>query len=343
MGLGVVTSFSTPASGTCVYCRRSRLVIQPVEGEAGVCDVCSYALRGAWQEAQGERLLATSPRLVKTYVLVPRLKKDRSFLDVSSYEILLDGRGQLPSVDYARSGGDLQSWLRSTYQVVTWEGATRRCYLGYDGHADFSEVVLCWAWGKVPGIGRRRQVFGTFADLFHDPTADAGFYLGVKAAFESLLWRVEATEGNRLCVVMREAALRYLECKLPGALGSDGEDDDGDDGDDEDPSMVEVYHAAASPEELNVVNLLQEAARLRREEDEAREPSAREPPTREPPARESSDQESSDQDSLGADEETSAGEVVTARPAESIPPGFARPRTAPETKVPDPSRDDEPE
>ena len=119
--------------------------------------------------------------------------------------------------------------------------------LGYDGHADFSEVVLCWAWGKVPGIGRRRQVFGTFADLFHDPTADAGFYLGVKAAFESLLWRVEATEGNRLCVVMREAALRYLECKLPGALGSDGEDDDGDDGDDEDPSMVEVYHAAASP------------------------------------------------------------------------------------------------
>ena len=87
MGLGVVTSFSTPASGTCVYCRRSRLVIQPVEGEAGVCDVCSYALRGAWQEAQGERLLATSPRLVKTYVLVPRLKKDRSFLDVSSYEI----------------------------------------------------------------------------------------------------------------------------------------------------------------------------------------------------------------------------------------------------------------
>ena len=123
MGLGVVTSFSTPASGTCVYCRRSRLVIQPVEGEAGVCDVCSYALRGAWQEAQGERLLATSPRLVKTYVLVPRLKKDRSFLDVSSYEILLDGRGQLPSVDYARSGGDLQSWLRSIYQVVTWEGA----------------------------------------------------------------------------------------------------------------------------------------------------------------------------------------------------------------------------
>ena len=97
-----------------------------------------------------------------------------------------------------------------------------------------------------------------------------------------------------------------------------------------------------------MVNLLQEAARLRREEDEAREPSAREPsarepPAREPPARESSDRESSDQDSLGADEETSAGEVVTARPAESIPPGFARPRTAPETKVPDPSRDDEPE
>ena len=178
--------------------------------------------------------------------------------------------------------------------MVTWEGddeavlprlrRSRRLLRGGPG----------WAWGKVPGIGRRRQVFGTFADLFHDPTADAGFYLGVKAAFESLLWRVEATEGNRLCVVMREAALRYLECKLPGALGSDGEDDDGDDGDDEDPTMVEVYHAAASPEELNVVNLLQEAARLRREEDEAREPSAREPP-----ARESSDRESSDRDLAG--------------------------------------------
>ena len=300
MGLGVVTSFSTPVLGICLYCERSRLVIPLAEGGSGICDVCSYALRGAWQEAQGERLLVTSPRLVKTYLLVPRLKKERSLLDVSSYEILLDERGGLPSLDYARADSDLAAWLRSSHQVVTWEGdTTRRCYLGYDGRADFSEVILVWAWGKVPRRGgRRRQSFGTFADLFHEPSADAGFYLGVKAAFESLLWRVEATEGNRLCVVLREAAMHYLGCKLPGALG-DGDDGD-DDGDEEDPSMVEVYHAAASPEELGVVSLLQGAARRRREEEEAsaalagestrdavsvREPSAREPSAREPSAR----------------------------------------------------------
>ena len=111
------------------------------------------------------------------------------------------------------------TWLKDTFGVVTWEPLLRQCYLGYAASGDFSEVLLAGAWGKdlrsgAPGTASRAR-FATFGELLARPTPDAGFYLGVKAAFEGLLWRREAlpTEGA-LCTVMREPAMRYLGAQL---------------------------------------------------------------------------------------------------------------------------------
>ena len=44
------------ASGTCVFCREADKIISWLtsDGALGVCDVCSYALRHAWQKQRGE-------------------------------------------------------------------------------------------------------------------------------------------------------------------------------------------------------------------------------------------------------------------------------------------------
>ena len=266
--------FSSPAKGTCLFCSSAEpnTVIAPTIfssidrklGPVGVCDVCSYALRHAWQRAQGERIAAVSPHLVRTYVLVPRLPKDREPIDVSAYEFLVDGGGGLPHVEFPAEKGprSLGDTLLRQYAVTTWRETMRPCYLGYSGSADFSEVLLVWAWGKSlapahqsPGSSFK---FATFAALLGKPTPDAGFYLGIKAAFESLLWKHEVDpESNLLSVVMREPAMRYLRFKQKelGQLGaSDASDMD-------DTSMMDLCRATMTTEERAVASLLENASK----------------------------------------------------------------------------------
>ena len=272
----------------------------------GVCDVCSYALRHAWQEAQGERIVAISPRLVRTYVLVPRLKKNRSSSDLSGYDFMVgvDGRfgsQTLPFFDHVKQG-ELPARLSKTYGVVTWQETTRKCYLGYDGHADFSEVVLAWSWGKETR-SPYKNTFSDFEHLLASPSADSGFYLGVKAAFEALLWRAEVQdEGNALCVYLRESAVRYLAAKDLTIAGNPRDEEEVDD------SMVEVYRCAMSPEETRVVELI---------------------------TQESSTQESSTQESSTQESEVRGSEIKVADPRVADPrvadPRVADPRVAAET------------
>lgn len=271
--------FSSPAKGTCLFCSSAEpnAVIAPTMfssidrklGPVGVCDVCSYALRHAWQRAQGERIAAVSPHLVRTYVLVPRLPKDREPVDVSAYEFLVDGNGGLPYVEFPTEKGprSLGDTLLRQYTVATWRETMRPCYLGYSGSADFSEVLLAWAWGKSLAPAHQSQgslsKFATFATLLGKPTPDAGFYLGVKAAFESLLWKHEVDpESNLLSVVMREPAMRYLRFKQKelGQLGpSDVSNSDMDDS-----SMIDLCRAAMTTDEKAVVSLLENASKPKR-------------------------------------------------------------------------------
>lgn len=270
-------NFAAAAPGTCAYCGDREVVVRPAKcslgretrdvegsssshtfehvGQLGVCDVCAYALGHAWKKVRGERVSEVSPYVARTYVLVPRLPEGKSEQDVSAYEFLVGEDGGLPSVEFlkCRDPKALSSWLVRQYGVATWVETVRRCYLGYSGSAEFSEVVLAWAWGRpLLSMGHHVYKFASFGTLLARPTPDAGFYLGVKAAFEGLLWRSEAVpEGNRLSVCLRESAMRYLRYHLAGdddrsALLLSGEDE----------SMVDLCRGVMTPEELEVAAVL---------------------------------------------------------------------------------------
>ena len=266
--------FCRPAKGTCVFClSEDERVVSPslhrksdppgLVREPGVCDSCSYTLARFWRRARGERVEAVTPRVIRTYALVPRLKKGRAEEDLSGYDFLVDEDGRLPSLDGSAVDRDrLAGWLADAHGVVTWPATTRPCYLGYDASADMSEVVLVWAWGKIPL--ERGQRFASLDDLLAEATPEAGFYLGVKQAFEAMLARRELSPGDfHTCLVLRQPAVRYLATRgyCPG--GGEDVDDDAD--------MLEIYRAAMSADELEVARLLAAAAaRAGAEEEPAR-------------------------------------------------------------------------
>jgi len=303
--------FAPARQGSCLYCRQTTLTIAPSASEVGICDVCSYALRHAWQRSQGERIAALVPKVARTYVLVPRLPKGRVETDLSAYEFLTDLDGNLPYMEWAAKEGSrtVPEWLESAVGITTWQATLRSCYLGYSGSADFSEVVLAWAWGKSL-VSRRstqdRFRFTKFALLLGVPTPDAGFYLGIKVAFEALLWRLEMQpDANKMCVVMRELAMNYLRTKnlVPCSSSSD----------DEDPaSMSDAFRASMTTDELTVASFLVKSV------DEARRAKAILPATMAQEAVENGDGQEQG-------EEDGAEDLQPEDDKTEIPAGFARP------------------
>jgi hypothetical protein len=273
--------------------------------EIGVCDPCAYVLGHAWRRELGQLVRATSPRVARTYVLVPRLPAGRSETDIASYEFLTTSDGGLPHASFTKSS-ILRSWLQDAFGCVTWEPVFRQCYLGYAASGDFSEVVLAGAWGKEPGSKTWRS-FATFGELLGKPTPDAGFYLGVKAAFEGLLWRREVQpEGNALCTFMREPAMRYLAAQLAGERSE------------EDPAMVEMFRTMMTADELEVARLATEVGRQARAV----------PPAVLESKKEAAEEPATDVPGLldGVEEEETGGERQAGEPGDDVPEGFARPR-----------------
>ena len=260
------TLFESPTYGTCIYCGgETDLVVLPSgtmakDVDLGVCDVCSYGLAHFWRASRGERDVTQSPRLVKTYLLVPALPKGRAPEDVSAYRFLVDEDGGLPWLHYVRDPQAAVGFLEREHGVATWAATTRLCYLGYDARADFSEVRLAWAWGRATEHGRKDAgsfKLKSFAELISPSTPDAGFYLAVKQAFEQLLAQRELSpESVRVCVQLREPAMRYVAYQNydSGLAPCAGRED-------EDESMVELCHAAMTSEELAVAGVLEAAAR----------------------------------------------------------------------------------
>jgi len=304
--------FSQVRNGTCLYCQEPLPIIGPLRAlpphiDSGVCDVCSYALRHSWQRTQGERIAALCPRVVRSYVLIPRIAKGRVETDLSAYEFLTDLEGKLPYAEWTSKEGSVAAWLETAFGVTTWPTTLKTVYLGYSGSADFSEVVLAWAWGKSLSSRRssqERHKFASFNSLLSIPTPDAGFHLGIKTAFEALLWRLEMQpEGNKLCVVMRELAMNYLRSKK--LVPTDGLTDDEDLA-----SMSDAFRASMTTDELTVAALLTKTA------EEAREAEVR---LSSPPPVSYAMEEPSEDDS---GEELSEGETAEAPEVEE---GFARP------------------
>lgn len=331
--MGKLSDLFLPAEvGTCLFCGERETVVRSKNtvdaglgifatdagNMGGVCDVCSYALRHVWQRARGERIAAVSPRLVRTYALVPRLPEGRLAEDVSAYEFLVTFEGGLPYVELARSPQDLVRHLAAHYGVVTWAEALRSCYLGYSGSTDFSEVLTPWAWGKqvnraVDSFGRGRR-FANFATLLAEPTPDAGFYLGIKAAFEAILWKREvglAPEGAPY-TFMREPAVRYLAHQLRLVPSGESEDD---------PSMIEVCHGAMSPDELDVAVYLEN---LR--ENASRSSAARGPEGQGPEGGKFEADKPASEGSLGVLGDENVMDVSGTSSTDLIDEGFARPR-----------------
>jgi hypothetical protein len=260
--MGLDSEF-TVVEGGCVCCGdktrvcntdwmlRNAEVLAPGEDLPGVCDLCAHALVHAWRREHGQLVIATSPKVARTYFLVPRLLAGRSDTDIASYELLVNPDGGLPSLPLVKPWHHVV-WLRDTHGCVTWEPMFRQCYLGYAASGDFSEVLLARAWGRIV-TSQRKLRFARFEELLGKPTPDAGFYLGVKAAFEGLLWRREAQpEGNALCTVMREPAMRYLAAQLAG------QQEDG-----EDPAMVEMFRTMMTADELEVARSVVEEQKAR--------------------------------------------------------------------------------
>jgi hypothetical protein len=182
----------------------------------GICNDCSYSLRNVWMTERNELIRASSPRIVLTYLLVPSMLVEHSDVDIAAYEFLTDSTGNVPNIDFyddERKISKILPWLEKTYGIVTWPVKIKRCYLGFNPMGLFSEVLLVRAWGKSYKHVVETQQVG-FLRLLNQVAPEAGFYLGVKSAFEALLWRREAVPaGNELCVVMREAAMRYIAYK----------------------------------------------------------------------------------------------------------------------------------
>jgi len=179
----------------------------------GICNECSYSLRNIWMGERNELIRASSPRIELTYTLIPTLLAEHSDIDITSYEFSVDSTGNVPSTDFwddVRRDTKILEWLDKTYGIVTWKPMFRRCYLGFNPSGLFSEVLLVRAWGR--SFKHPVEVSQVpFMRLLNQVAPEAGFYLGVKSAFESLLWRRETVPaGNELCVVMREAAMRYI-------------------------------------------------------------------------------------------------------------------------------------
>lgn len=179
----------------------------------GICNECSYSLRNTWMGERNELIRASSPRIELTYTLIPSLLPEHSDIDITSYEFAVDSTGNVPSTDFwddARRDTKILEWLDKMYGIVSWKPMLKRCYLGFNPSGLFSEVLLVRAWGR--SYKHPVEVSHVpFTRLLNQVAPEAGFYLGVKSAFEALLWRREAVPaGNELCVVMREAAMRYI-------------------------------------------------------------------------------------------------------------------------------------
>ena len=296
-------------TGRCLGCGEAgqKVVVsrEPIVATLGVCDLCSYAIRHAWKRELGEVVAATSPKTVATYILLARLPEGRSELDVSAYEFLVrsaplygQDRVVLPSCEFMPFGR-LSKHMEGAWGVMVWEPVMREIYLGYSGTGEFSSVVLAGAWGAVPGqkiIGERK----TYAELLSQPTPDAGFHLGVKSAFESLLWSKE-TAGEDAALDYRTSASIMLG---EGAVRCLGEN--------EDLKMIEAFKSMLTPAEAEVVRLVKE---WRREEKEAlREREAEHLKVA------AGKSEESPQDVDASFEEA----AETSQDLKSIPPGYAR-------------------
>ena len=273
----------------------------------GICDLCSYALRHVWKRELGEIIGAKTPRLVSNYVLVPRLPEGRSVLDIAAYKFLTvqhDDRYVLPSFEFS-SGWQVAQRLESQYGVAAWESTLREIYLGYSATGEMANVLLAWAWGQRPEGLRpegKAHTWTTFAELLAKPTPEAGFYLGVKAAFEALLWQREKVAGAEpddiepVSLFLSEPAVLCLS-------------------DHESPKMIELYRSILTPEEAEVVRVVQGDRR------------DRERLASEKPISSQDDSFAPASDDVGESDEgedEALDDKVSKRNPASVPPGYAR-------------------
>lgn len=251
--------FAAIHKGICLFCGKPEKVIRlantPGLAQAmttaiasklapadGICNECSYSLRNFWMVERNELIRASSPQIVLTYVLVPSLLVEHSDKDITAYEFLVDNTGNVPSTDFwddAKRDAKILDWLEKVHGVVSWRSMLKRCYLGFNPSGLFSEVLLVRAWGHTFTHSAETTSVG-FTRLLSQVVPEAGFYLGVKNAFEALLWQREAVPaGNELCVAMREASMRYIRFKA----GIDKTTD---------PTSVDLCYGLMSPIEKEI-------------------------------------------------------------------------------------------
>lgn len=338
--------FAATHKGICLFCGKPEKVIRlantPGLAQAmstaiaaklapadGICNECSYSLRNFWMVERNELIRASSPQIVLTYVLVPSLLSEHSDKDIAAYEFMVDNTGNVPSTDFwddAKRNTKILDWLEKVHGVVSWKSMLKRCYLGFNPSGLFSEVLLVRAWGRTFTHSVETTSVG-FMRLLSQVVPEAGFYLGVKNAFEALLWQREAVPaGNELCVVMREASMRYIRFKA----GLDKTSD---------PTSVDLCYGLMSPIEKEtarkvLADIAKIAAAIEAAKGDLVKPEAvrAEAAKVAAAARSFSDDSESGRDDLsgedeveGDDENAAPREVVDQRVAPGFaPPGFAR-------------------
>ena len=259
----------------------------------GICEPCSYQLGWAWRQLAGEippgfpeadlRKVATACVLIARRKEIPKLDaaSDDSEQIVKaptelngSYEFLLeanpDGTCSVPSLSleshpdrctcfhcnpYWENTARAALALLSSIEIRSWPALVEPLYTAYSPRGRLVGVALIKGWTEVPrGLAHPVHLPLVWRPwpLSEHTGEMAGFWRTMETVWSLRLHKhCVAEDAGELCVHLREAACRYIELQAvirsrqSGAPAS------------VDASMLSVYRAAMSADEVAIERLIQ--------------------------------------------------------------------------------------
>ena len=244
----------------------------------GFCEPCTLASHWAWRQLAGEippgfpredlGRVSTVFALVARRREVPRLdaapgdeeQSVRAPAELnSSWEFLLaaDGDGTFapPSISLAQQP-DLRDLSRSALAALSncglssWPALAEPLFTGYSPRGRLVSVVLIRGWADLPAshspLMPAKMAWRSWPLSSHTGPM-AGFWKAMETVWSLRLHKHCVIEDSgELCVRLREAACRYIELQIALRAGKDS-----------DSSMIPIYKASMSVDELAAERLIQ--------------------------------------------------------------------------------------
>lgn len=274
----------------CLICHAGdrSLLFQKDEPSVGICEPCAYYSGWAWRQLSGEvppgfpeedlRKVSTICVLIARRREVPKLDatpedseqviKAPAELN-SSYEFLLspnsDGTCSVPSLSmeshpetctcehcgpHRGEAAKPALSLLSSLNLRTWPALLEPLYTAYSPRGRLVGVTLIRGWAEIVGPpanqGRSALVWRSWPLSEHTGSM-AGFWRTMETVWALRLHKhCVAEDAGDLCVHLREAACRYIELQVAVRTHQPM-----------DASMLSVYRAAMSADEVAIDRLIQ--------------------------------------------------------------------------------------